>query len=40
MMDLDIRYVEGKSPLLDLKILALTFPAIIAQVRDTRRSRK
>ena len=37
MIDLDIRYVETCSPLLDLKILARTIPAIIGQVYDMRR---
>jgi len=40
MMELDIAYVETKSVLLDVKILARTFPAILLQVFDVRASRK
>ena|SRR5215813_11097548 len=34
MMDLDIRYVDRKSLLLDIKILIKTLPAIIVQVSE------
>ena len=34
MIDLDLRYVASKSLLLDLKIVALTIPALILQVSD------
>jgi lipopolysaccharide/colanic/teichoic acid biosynthesis glycosyltransferase len=40
MMELDIAYVETKSVLLDVKILARTFPAILLQVVDVCASRK
>jgi lipopolysaccharide/colanic/teichoic acid biosynthesis glycosyltransferase len=35
MMELDLAYVEKKSLLLDLKIIARTLPAILLQVWDT-----
>ena len=38
MVDLDISYVEKKSPWLDLKILLKTIPAICIQVREARRA--
>ena len=40
MIDLDIQYVQEKSPRLDLKIILKTIPAIIVQINDTRRIKK
>lgn len=40
MIDLDLQYVERKSLLLDLKIMARTLPAIIGQVRESKRRRQ
>jgi lipopolysaccharide/colanic/teichoic acid biosynthesis glycosyltransferase len=40
MMELDLRYVETKSFLLDVKILASTPMAILTQARDVRTVRK
>ena len=40
MMELDLRYVEQKSLLLDLKIMAMTIPAIVMQVCDLKGRRK
>jgi len=37
MMEWDLRYVQERSLLLDLKIIAMTIPAILAQVQDTKR---
>jgi lipopolysaccharide/colanic/teichoic acid biosynthesis glycosyltransferase len=37
MMDLDIHYATHKSVWLDLKIIARTIPAIIAQVQESKR---
>jgi lipopolysaccharide/colanic/teichoic acid biosynthesis glycosyltransferase len=35
MMELDLQYTERKSLLLDIKILVMTFPAILLQCRDS-----
>ncbi len=40
MMQLDIAYARKKSLWLDMKIIAKTIPALIAQVRETRASRR
>lgn len=40
MIRLDIQYTEQMSLLLDLKILLLTVPALLAQIGDTRRARQ
>jgi lipopolysaccharide/colanic/teichoic acid biosynthesis glycosyltransferase len=40
MMEFDLHYVEHKSITMDLKIMALTIPAIVMQVRDVRARRK
>jgi lipopolysaccharide/colanic/teichoic acid biosynthesis glycosyltransferase len=40
MMELDLAYVESKSPFLDLKIMACTVPAIFIQVLDIKMGRK
>jgi exopolysaccharide production protein ExoY len=40
MMELDLAYVERKSLLLDLKIMAFTVPAIFLQVWDIKTGRK
>jgi len=40
MMELDLAYVESKSLLLDLKILAGTLPAILLQVWDVQTGRR
>ena len=40
MMELDITYVETKSFLLDVKIMATTLPAIVLQVWDVRTGRR
>jgi lipopolysaccharide/colanic/teichoic acid biosynthesis glycosyltransferase len=40
MMELDIAYVETKSLFLDLKIIALTLPAILLQVWDVQAGRR
>lgn len=37
MIDLDVQYVREKSLLLDLKILALTLPAVLIQVYEIKR---
>ena len=40
MIRLDIRYVRQLSACLDLKIILLTVPSLLTQLRDTRRARK
>lgn len=40
MIALDVRYSQEKSVWLDLKIMFKTIPALVSQVRDTRRRRK
>jgi hypothetical protein len=40
MIRLDIHYFRKLSPCLDLKIILLTVPALLRQLRDTRRVRK
>lgn len=40
MIALDVRYSREKSVWLDLKIMFKTIPALVSQVRDTRRRRK
>lgn len=40
MIQLDIRYTERKSPWLDLRIIAMTVPALLEQFTETRRARK
>lgn len=40
MIDLDLEYAEKKSLLLDLKIMALTIPAILTQVFELRAKRR
>jgi lipopolysaccharide/colanic/teichoic acid biosynthesis glycosyltransferase len=40
MIRLDLRYVESKSFWLDLKIIALTIPALLIQVYETKLGRK
>jgi lipopolysaccharide/colanic/teichoic acid biosynthesis glycosyltransferase len=40
MMELDLAYVAAKSPLLDVKIIAATLPAILLQLRDVLAGRK
>ena len=40
MINLDIAYARNKSLRLDIKIILKTIPALIAQVRETRASRK
>jgi lipopolysaccharide/colanic/teichoic acid biosynthesis glycosyltransferase len=40
MMRLDLRYVRGRSPALDGRILARTIPALAAQLRETRQARR
>lgn len=40
MIAFDIRYAREKSPWMDLKIMFNTVPALISQVRETRRQRK
>ncbi len=40
MIALDVQYAENKSPWLDVKIIARTIPALVSQVRETRRGRK
>ncbi len=40
MMELDLRYVDNRSLLLDLKIIARTIPAILLQVWETKRKPK
>jgi lipopolysaccharide/colanic/teichoic acid biosynthesis glycosyltransferase len=40
MMELDLNYVKGKSLLLDVKILAMTVPAIVIQVCDLKARRQ
>jgi lipopolysaccharide/colanic/teichoic acid biosynthesis glycosyltransferase len=39
MMELDMAYVAGRSPLLDVKIIAATLPAILLQLWDVRAGR-
>ena len=39
MIALDVRYAREKSAWLDLKIMFKTIPALVSQVRDTRRRR-
>lgn len=40
MINLDIRYAKEKSFLLDLRIIAMTIPALLMQIGDTRRGRQ
>src|SRR5208283_4921811 len=40
MMELDLAYVETKSLLLDVKIIAATLPAILRQVWDVQTGRR
>ena len=40
MINYDITYARNKSLWLDIKIIARTIPALVAQVRETRASRK
>jgi exopolysaccharide production protein ExoY len=40
MMELDLAYVEQQSPLLDLKIIVCTLPAILVQLWDARTGQK
>jgi len=40
MMHLDIQYVRNKSLWLDLKILLMTVPTVIIEIKNTRRGRK
>jgi lipopolysaccharide/colanic/teichoic acid biosynthesis glycosyltransferase len=40
MMRLDIQYARNVSWWLDLKIILMTVPALILQIRDTRRGKK
>ena len=40
MIDLDVRYARTKSPLLDLKIIFKTIPALMNQARETSREAK
>lgn len=40
MISLDVQYARTLSPWLDLKIILLTVPALLAQILDTRRSRR
>lgn len=40
MLRLDVRYARTRTLSLDLKIIATTIPALVAQVRDTRSGRK
>lgn len=39
MIDLDIHYARHKSLFMDLKIIAMTIPALLAQARDVRHAR-
>jgi lipopolysaccharide/colanic/teichoic acid biosynthesis glycosyltransferase len=40
MIRLDIKYAETRTIFLDLYIVAMTLPALVQQILDTRRSRK
>lgn len=40
MIDLDVHYARNKSLLMDVKIIAMTIPALLSQAGDVRRSRK
>jgi lipopolysaccharide/colanic/teichoic acid biosynthesis glycosyltransferase len=40
MMRLDIRYVQTKTFLMDLRIILMTVPAMLIQFLDTRRQRR
>jgi lipopolysaccharide/colanic/teichoic acid biosynthesis glycosyltransferase len=40
MIQFDIEYAREKSPALDMKIILKTIPALIVQIRDTRKGRK
>jgi lipopolysaccharide/colanic/teichoic acid biosynthesis glycosyltransferase len=40
MIRLDIRYAENRSPGMDLKIMAMTIPAMLRQLRDTNHARR
>ena len=39
MIHLDIRYTKEKSPLMDLRIIVMTVPALLMQIGDPRRGR-
>jgi hypothetical protein len=40
MIRLDIKYSQTISPFLDLKIMLLTAPSLLSQIRDTKAGRK
>lgn len=40
MIRLDIKYSQTASPFLDLKIILLTVPSLLSQIRDTQKGRK